>query len=379
MQTITLQFPKEMSSSKISLNDDVFFYLEQLNQIYSEIILIYDDKLEENLIWKIKSIFSFKLILPLTCNESIKSREMQNTLEDLLLENHIGRDTLLIAMGGGALSDLIGFVASIYLRGISFAIFPTTLLSMVDAAIGGKTGINIGPYKNYIGSFYPASYICIDFDFLKTLPECELISGMAEVIKYGLILHSDLFEKLAQNVSSFKKRDLKFLHEIIVDSILCKQQVIERDPKETGLRRILNFGHTFGHAIEGILHYQISHGEAVAIGLCMESYISFLRDTLSLSDVDRVYNLLLNYGFTLSLDEPITKENLILFMHHDKKSQANHIRCTLLEKIGKTTEAKGAYVEVITEEEIEKALDWFQNKQRERNDAAYRTSLQTTG
>lgn len=378
MQTFALEFSKEQRASKIFLGSDVFSYLEQLSLLYSEIVLIYDDKLEEDLIDQIQRSFSFKLTLPLPCNESIKSREMKNTLEDLLLEKSVTRDALLIAMGGGALSDLIGFVASTYLRGVSFAIFPTTLLSIIDASIGGKTGINVGPYKNSIGSFYPASYICIDLAFLSTLPESELISGMAEVIKYGLILDADLFDDLSSNKKAFKEREARFLHQIVAISIQCKLYVVEKDPEEKAFRRILNFGHTFGHAIEGILHYRISHGQAVAMGLCMESYISFLRGALSLSDVERIYTLLVDYGFTLSCDV-MTKDALIPLMRHDKKSQANSIRCPLLEKIGKVSYAKGAFVEVVTEEEIEKALKWFQTKQRKKNVPADCTPLPTPG
>lgn len=359
MHTFTLQFAPKVKSSEILISHHLLdnpLLLEKLYSIAPQIVVVYDDKIDKRLIETIQAC----LYLPMRVSEPMKSRESKAFIENTLLEHKIGKDTLLIAIGGGVISDLVGFVAATYLRGVHFAILPTTLLSMVDACVGGKTAVNTSAYKNCIGTFYPADLIAIDINFLISLPEEDLISGMAEVIKYGLIESPFLLHGLQKNYSLFQKRDPAFFEQIIHNSLQIKTLIVEQDPEEKGIRRILNFGHTIGHALEILYQHQISHGEAIAIGMCMESYVSYVRGNLTLDDLEIIYSLFEQYGFCLSLSSIITKESLIDVMEMDKKACDGNIRFVLLESLGATAFCEGDYVSSITAQEVQLALEWFQ-------------------
>lgn len=250
-----------------------------------------------------------------------------------LVKKGADRKSILLAFGGGVIGDLTGFIASIYMRGIDFIQIPTTLLSQVDSSIGGKTGINIPEGKNLIGSFYHPIGVVIDIKTLETLSAREYISGIAEIIKYGMIMDYDFFEYLERNHEGILKRDPNILNYVIRRSLECKKFIVERDEKESNLRMILNFGHTFGHAIEAKGRYKrFLHGEAVSIGMVMASKLASKLGFCDSNVVRRLVNLLRK--FNLPLKNPYRIEDLIEYMKKDKKSYKNKFRFILPVRIG---------------------------------------------
>jgi 3-dehydroquinate synthase len=261
----------------------------------------------------------------------------------------LGRDTLLIAIGGGVVTDLGGFLAATYNRGIPLILIPTTLLGMVDAAIGGKTGVNTHFGKNLIGAYYPPQDIFIDPSLLSTLPEKEWINGASEIIKYALIHSPALFQQLANNMDKWDARDPIYLQGLINASIAIKQEVIEADFQESGYRRILNFGHTIAHAIETLEDYRISHGEAVALGMLIEGYLSYRLGLLSQDEFEEINALLRLFRFPLHLPPSITLEKLLQAMATDKKAKGAHPRFVLLNGIGSVAPFDGTYCSEVDE------------------------------
>jgi len=244
----------------------------------------------------------------------------------------INRDDTLISLGGGVISDIGGFVASIYMRGINYISIPTTLLAQVDASIGGKTGINIKFGKNLVGSFYQPSFIYIDFDTLSTLPYKEIKQGIAEIIKYGVIKNKKIFEKLEEISLNQLKENYEFL---IRESIKIKVDIIEKDEKEKkGLREILNFGHTLGHAIEISNIKKFSHGDAVSLGMIGESYISYKKGIGEKYIYQRIKELSRKFKLCSSFKK-IDFERIFEFVKHDKKIRKDRLRFILPKKLGK--------------------------------------------
>lgn len=283
--------------------------------------------------------------------EQEKSQERKTELENLLFSQKFGRDTCMIALGGGVATDLVGFLASTYCRGVPLIFVPTTLLAMVDAAIGGKTGINTRFGKNLLGTYYPADKILIDLSLLSTLPKSEWTNGLAEVIKYGLIRSKKLFEAL-------KKWDPKNPEKIIQECIQIKTKVVKEDYEEkTGLRRILNFGHTIGHAVELLENYRISHGEAIAIGLLVESYLSMKMGILPKESFHEIDQLIRSFPFKLSC--AIRKDAMLAALASDKKAAKGKVRFVLLEKIGICSPFNGEYCTKIPNPILDQGLNWM--------------------
>lgn len=253
--------------------------------------------------------------------EKSKTRQMKAYVEDKMLEMGLGRDITIIAVGGGVVTDLAGFVAATYCRGVSYISVPTTLLAMVDASIGGKVGVNTEHGKNLIGAFYNPEIIIVDPSVLKTLPEKEMLNGIAEIIKYGLILDPSLLEMpLGEN--------------LIESCIALKQSIVEKDPFEKGLRRVLNFGHTIGHAIEAASSYTLSHGESIAIGMIVEGSFT-LKESLR--------PLFEKKGFSLTLPKNFDEIKYEKALCLDKKALNQKPRFVLLEKKGKVMSFDGNY------------------------------------
>lgn len=253
-----------------------------------------------------------------------------------LVQKNYDRKDFILALGGGVVGDIAGFLASIYLRGVPYVQVPTTLLAQVDSSVGGKTGVDLPEGKNLIGTFYQPKRVYIDPETLKTLPLEEIKNGLAEVIKYGCILKKSLFKflkKKGKKIFELKSEELEY---IIYTSCKLKAFVVSKDEKEAGLRRVLNFGHTVGHAIEVELNYQIPHGIAVAIGMLAEAKLS---ETLGVAK-EEVYNplkkLLKELTFPKKI-EKITPERLLAHMQKDKKVAKGKLTIVLLEKIGKYT------------------------------------------
>jgi 3-dehydroquinate synthase len=256
------------------------------------------------------------LIIP--SGEGEKSRERKAAIEDYLLERGYGRNTELIAFGGGVISDLVGFVAATYMRGVAFSIIPTTLTAFVDASVGGKNGINTSYGKNLIGTFYPPVDVCLEEKFLTTLPKQVREEQFAEIIKIALTSDRDLFFSMENPL--FRARQLKM-------------DLVQKDPKDLGERAILNFGHTFAHAYEALLNYRVSHGKAVLIGLYFESLLSYHLKILPQKEWKMIQKVLKKYPQKIF---PISFEGQALFKHmcRDKKNKDQAPCFILLKKIG---------------------------------------------
>lgn len=246
------------------------------------------------------------------------------------------RKSLLLNLGGGVISDLGGFVASTFKRGIDFVNIPTTLLAMVDASIGGKNGVDLGTLKNQVGVINVPQAVLIDLLFLETLPTNEMRSGLAEMLKHGLIFDQTYWEKL-QNLEQLTSEDLE---QLIYDSILIKNAIVLQDPTENGIRKALNFGHTLGHAIESYFLEEATkqtllHGEAIAIGMILESYISMQKEYLKPEEYAQIKNTLQSLYAPVSFDENDIK-NVMELLIHDKKNEHGTVQYALLNGIGKT-------------------------------------------
>jgi len=267
--------------------------------------------------------------------EVYKTLEHWNKIFDALLESKCNRQVTLIALGGGVIGDMTGFAAASYQRGVHFIQVPTTLLSQVDSSVGGKTGVNHRLGKNMIGAFYQPQCVLIDTDVLSTLPDRELSAGLAEVIKYGAICNYAFFEWLEQNMALLLARDTQALTYAIKQSCEMKADVVAQDEKESGIRATLNFGHTFGHAIETHMGYgEWLHGEAVAVGMCLAADLSYKKGWISAKDNRRVRQLCEMAKLPITKPDAMQKDDFIKNMKVDKKNVSTSIRLVLLEKLG---------------------------------------------
>jgi 3-dehydroquinate synthase len=266
--------------------------------------------------------------------EDHKDWRTLNAVFDALLEKRCGRDTTLVALGGGVIGDLAGFAAATYQRGVQYVQVPTTLLAQVDSSVGGKTAINHPLGKNMIGAFHQPRLVLADTDTLKTLPERELRSGLAEVIKHGLVRDAAFFTWLEGNIERLLARDVDALEHAVLRSVSIKAEIVAQDEREGGLRRVLNFGHTFGHAIETGLGYGAwLHGEAVAAGMAMAADLSRQLGYLSDADAQRIRSLLQRTGLPTAA-KGIPPARMQQLMSVDKKVKQGRIHFVLLERLG---------------------------------------------
>lgn len=264
------------------------------------------------------------------------------------------RKSMILALGGGVVGDMAGFAAAIYMRGIRFVQLPTTLLSQSDSSVGGKTGVDFESAKNIIGAFHQPSLVYINVSTLTTLPEVEFRSGMGEVIKHGIIRDGEFFDFLDSNAEKIKALNPELLIMMAKKNCGIKAKVVAADEKESGLRAILNFGHTIGHAVESAANFTKTHGECVAIGMYAVSHIAYKRGLIGRDEFDRIENILKKYGFRLNIS--IDNEEIFRFMANDKKSIDGKIKFILPAEIGSITEAYD-----VTKEEISEALELLKN------------------
>lgn len=274
-----------------------------------------------------------KIILP--DGEAHKNISEFNLIIDALADNKFHRDATIVALGGGVITDIAGFAAACYHRGINVIQIPTTLLAQVDASVGGKTAVNHSRGKNLIGAFHQPGAVIIDTSTLTTLPEREFNAGMAELIKTALIKDANLFEWCEQHLDDLQQQNPKTLTQAITDTVSIKASVVAKDYKERGERALLNLGHTFGHAIENNLGYGTwLHGEAVAMGIILASKLSQRIGWLSQSDCTRIEALLKRLNLPSELPSELNCDKLLTAMRGDKKVQANKLRFVLLRGIG---------------------------------------------
>jgi len=262
--------------------------------------------------------------------EEHKTQATIDKIINELLDMDVDKSYYLVGLGGGVVTDITGFVASVYKRGIGFGYVPTTLLGMVDAAVGGKNGIDVGIYKNVLGTISQPAFLLYDYNLLKTLPEQEWINGFAEIIKHAVILDAKLFETLENHVVDDYRKNHVLLGQLIQKNVEIKLSIVTEDENEMGRRKLLNFGHTFGHAIENI--YKLPHGFAVAIGMVIAAYISEKQTGFKKSS--RLVRLIRDYKLPAYME--VDFEKAIENMRADKKRINNKIHFILLEKIGKS-------------------------------------------
>jgi 3-dehydroquinate synthase len=267
--------------------------------------------------------------------EEFKTLEVLNRVYTALLKGRFTRKSTLVALGGGVIGDMTGFAAATYQRGVEFIQVPTTLLSQVDSSVGGKTGVNHLLGKNMIGAFYQPRLVLADTSTLNTLDDRQLSSGLAEVIKYGLIVDAEFFSWLEENMERLLARDPVSLAYAIQRSCRCKADVVEADEKEAGQRALLNLGHTFGHAIEtGMGYGEWLHGEAVATGMCMAADMSRREGWLSEQSCDRIHQMIERAKLPTVPPNVLTAERFLELMAVDKKVLDGRLRLVLLKEIG---------------------------------------------
>jgi 3-dehydroquinate synthase len=286
-------------------------------------------------------------VIEIGCGEGIKTLDTVQHIYKELLDLSADRSAFIAAVGGGIVCDIAGFAASTYLRGIRFGFVASTLLAQVDASVGGKNGVNVEAYKNMVGTFNQPEFVICDLEMLQTLPEKERLCGFAEIVKHAAIADAALFRFLEENHRSVTALDLGVLERLVCTSVQIKAGVVNRDEREMGERRKLNFGHTLGHAVERITG--LSHGEAVAIGMAAAALFSCRRGRLRQAEADRLLRLLGNLGLPVKLE--LDKAQIIDAVSKDKKREGEHIHFVMLKQIG------SAVIERVSLQELEEVLD----------------------
>lgn len=290
-------------------------------------------------------VFSFP------AGEQSKNMDTAKDVYTFLIKEEFDRKDMLIALGGGVVGDLTGFVAATYLRGIEFLQIPTTLLAQADSSIGGKTGVDFDGYKNMVGAFHMPRLVYMNVSVLKTLEERQYFSGFAEIMKHGLIRDGIFYEWLLENMYEICDREPETLLEMVIRSSTIKKMIVEKDPNEKGERALLNFGHTIGHAIEKAKNFELYHGECVALGCVAAAYISWKHELLSMEEYYEIRDMFVPFNLPISIDD-IQPEEITELTKSDKKMDAGRIKFILLKKVGK------AVIDTsVTEEDILNAVN----------------------
>ena len=285
-------------------------------------------------------------VIKIESNEKIKNLDTVRYIYEKLVELEADRSTFIIGIGGGIVCDIAGFVASTYLRGVRFGFVSSTLLSQVDASVGGKNGVNFEGYKNMIGVFNQPEFVICDLNLLNTLPEKEILCGMAEIVKHAAIGDPDLFAYLEEHYQEALALDIGVIEKLVYDSVVIKSAIVNRDEKEKGERRKLNFGHTFGHAIEKTTG--VPHGEAVSAGMVIASALSVKRGHLPAKDAERIKKLL--HKLKLPTRLQADRKTVLDALQKDKKRKGDSIYFVLLNKIG------NPFVDQISLKELEDVI-----------------------
>jgi 3-dehydroquinate synthase len=320
-------------------------YLDKLHSLLvkdnllNSLFLIIDENVARHHLPVIQSAFSNHkekisyTLLP--SGERMKSYTQLKKIHEKLLNYNFGRDTTLVAIGGGVTGDLSGYAAATYMRGLQLVHIPTTLLAMIDSAIGGKTGVNFKGKKNIIGSFYQPRLVFADTMFLSSLPKREFNSALGELIKYSLISNKEFYSFLVNNFEKIKSSDSRTIQKAIIESVKIKAGVVEQDEfEQSGVRKILNLGHTFAHAIESNLGFKIKHGEAVTAGIVCALFLSNILGLLSSVQLEKLLSLPTKNSLPRSIQN-VEEGKMIEAMYNDKKNRGNKIMFVLLSDIGK--------------------------------------------
>ncbi|MEW6652475.1 MAG: 3-dehydroquinate synthase [Bacteroidota bacterium] len=311
--------------------------LIEKHRLHRNVFIVVDENVLGYHLKRIKNIITEKMsrlvVVEYIANEKSKSSKSVEELYDCLVKNNFGRDTLIIAIGGGITGDIVGFAASTFGRGVQFVQVPTTLLAAVDSSVGGKTGINYGKTKNLIGSFYQPEFVLIDTTFFKTLKEEEVVCGIGEIMKYAFLGDEKFYSVIEASLNSIIKLNHQATQKIIEDCVNLKSSVVRADETESGLRKILNLGHTFAHALEVEQDHKIKHGQAVIVGLTCALYLSRLKGLLSAQKLSEYIKLPLSFQNKITIDK-CNIETVYKIMQRDKKSREGKIKFVLLSGTG---------------------------------------------
>ncbi len=303
----------------------------------SQLVIVSNETVAPLYLSSLKAAIDSKQVqtIVLPDGEQYKNMESLMRIFDSLIQNQCHRDVTLLALGGGVIGDMTGFAAACYMRGVNFIQVPTTLLAQVDASVGGKTGINHFQAKNLIGSFHQPTAVIIDPLTLNSLPDREYRSGIAEILKYGLIQDRPFFDWMRANCQALMDRNPLILSEAIQRSCENKATIVAQDERETGLRALLNFGHTLGHAIETLTNYKhFLHGEAVSIGMCLAAKLSVTMGLCDRVIEQQIIDSLESYKLPTKIPAQLKAEEIVLLMRNDKKNLSGQLRMILLERIG---------------------------------------------
>lgn len=334
--------------------DDLWFDLTELGIENRRVMIITDSNvrpLYAEELWKelqekcVKaSIFSFE------AGEEQKTLDTAKEIYKQLIEEGFDRKDLLLAVGGGVVGDLTGYVAATYLRGIDYVQIPTTLLAQADSSIGGKTGVDFDGYKNMVGAFKMPSLVYMNLSTLKTLSGRHYFNGFAEIMKHALIKDAGFYEWLITNMYEICERDLEIVEEMIIQSCTIKKLIVEKDPLEQGERRLLNFGHTIGHAIEKAKGFSLLHGECVALGCVAAAHVSYKRDLITLDEYLEIRDMFVPFYLPITIED-IDPEEVLALTKADKKMENGKINFVVLKRIGKSMVES-----TVTEEELMEAI-----------------------
>ncbi|MBK7104230.1 MAG: 3-dehydroquinate synthase [Ignavibacteriae bacterium] len=306
-----------------NLYQDYFLVIDKnVNKFYSKVI---DDAFSSSE-KKVK-----KIIVEST--EKNKNFDSVQKIHSELIKNNFGRDSIIIAIGGGIIGDVAGFAASTYMRGINYVQIPTTLLASVDSSVGGKTGINFESTKNIIGTFYQPKFVLIDTKFFSTLPNDEIICGLGEIVKYAFLIDKNFYKFVKENINKIISNDDEIISKVIFTSVKFKGSVVTNDEKESGIRKILNLGHTFAHAFEVQQNHKLKHGQAVIVGITCALYLSKKINLIEEKYFYEYLNFLLQFSDKIKLSK-VDNEKIFSVMQKDKKNRDNKIKLVLLNSVG---------------------------------------------
>lgn len=310
----------------------------------SNVALLYAEAVKEELCKEFSNVFVYTV----PAGEEHKNLDTVNEIYEFLIQNHFDRQDVLVALGGGVVGDMTGYVAATYLRGIDFIQVPTTLLSQTDSSIGGKTGVDFLQYKNMVGAFYMPKLVYMNLSVLKTLPREQLVSGLGEILKHGLIKDIAYFEWLKAHYDEILALQYNVLEKMIYVSCNIKREVVERDPKEKGERALLNFGHTIGHAIEKLSNFKLTHGTCVGLGVVAASYLSKLQGNITDEELSMIEFTLARFGLKTRV-EGFSAEEVLNVTKSDKKMAGSQVKFILLQSPGDAYIYRGLTDEQILE------------------------------
>ncbi len=312
--------------------------LEKLNATDRKICIITDSHVAGLYGDEVMGILAGKckknVLYQFPAGEANKTLDTVKDAYEFLIQEKFDRKDLLIALGGGVVGDVTGFIAATYLRGVDFVQIPTTTLAQADSSIGGKTGVDFDGYKNMVGAFYMPKLVYMNVSTLKSLDDRQYFSGFAEIMKHGLIKNASFYEWLLENMYEICDREPDTLLEMIMQSCMVKKLVVEKDPTEKGDRALLNFGHTIGHAIEKEKNFTLSHGECVALGAVAAAFISWKHNWLSMEEYYEIRDMFVPFNLPISIED-INPERILELTKSDKKMEGNTIKFVLLKKVGK--------------------------------------------